>query len=154
MRLHIVGRSPTPAVTALASDAVVVSGTVPDVRPYLQHADVVVAPLRLARGVQNKVLEAMAMARPVVAASSCVDAIDACPGEDVLSAQGVDDYVRHIDGLLRDPQHALAVGRSARERVVSLYSWTAQLAALDQYLAKPEACSPRRSRRAALTEAV
>jgi hypothetical protein len=61
LRFYIVGRSPTAAVQALAGEHVVVSGTVPDVRPYLQHAAVVVAPLRLARGVQNKVLEAMAM---------------------------------------------------------------------------------------------
>jgi hypothetical protein len=77
LRFHIVGRSPTPAVRALAGEACQVTGTVPDVRPYLQHAAVVVAPLRLARGIQNKVLEAMAMARPVVAARTCVEAIDA-----------------------------------------------------------------------------
>ena len=79
LRFHIVGRTPTAAVRALAADpgaGVVVSGTVPDVRPYLQHAAVVVAPLRLARGIQNKVLEAMAMGRPVVAASACVEALD------------------------------------------------------------------------------
>ncbi|HEY8876207.1 MAG TPA: TIGR03087 family PEP-CTERM/XrtA system glycosyltransferase, partial [Roseateles sp.] len=77
LRFHIVGRSPAPAVQALANEAVHVTGTVPDVRPYLQHAAAVVAPLRLARGIQNKVLEAMAMARPVVAAGTCVRAITA-----------------------------------------------------------------------------
>jgi len=154
LRLHIVGRSPTAAVTALACDAVAVSGTVPDVRPYLQHAAVVVAPLRLARGVQNKLLEAMAMARPVVAASNCADAIDANPGEHLQSAQSVDDYVRHIDGLLRSPHTALAMGESARERVASRYSWAAQLAALDPYLAKSEPSSPLPRYRAALTEIV
>ena len=65
LRFYIVGRSPTPQVLALASERVVVTGTVPDVRPYLQHACAVVAPLRVARGIQNKILEAMAMARPV-----------------------------------------------------------------------------------------
>ncbi|MBN8507411.1 MAG: TIGR03087 family PEP-CTERM/XrtA system glycosyltransferase, partial [Burkholderiales bacterium] len=68
LRFHIVGRNPAPSVRALASPAVNVTGTVADVRPWLQHAAVVVAPLRLARGIQNKILEAMAMARPVVAA--------------------------------------------------------------------------------------
>jgi glycosyltransferase involved in cell wall biosynthesis len=77
LRFHIVGRSPSLAVRALASSGVVVTGTVPDVRPYLQHAAVVVAPLRLARGVQNKILEAMAMGRPVVASASCATALDA-----------------------------------------------------------------------------
>ena len=152
LRLHIVGRSPTAAVAALAGDAVVVSGTVPDVRPYLQHAAVVVAPLRLARGVQNKVLEAMAMARPVVAAAACVEAIDARPGVDLLPAHDASDYVGLIDRLLHEPQRAAAVGRSARERVVSIYSWTAQLAALDAYLAAPVAALPVASLRTDLTE--
>jgi len=67
----IVGMRPTAAVKALASAHVTVTGTVPDVRPYLQHAAVVVAPLRVARGIQNKILEAMAMARPVVATDAC-----------------------------------------------------------------------------------
>jgi glycosyltransferase involved in cell wall biosynthesis len=115
---------------------VVVSGTVPDVRPYLQHAAVVVAPLRLARGVQNKVLEAMAMARTVVAATACVDALDVWPGQHVLPAQGIDDYVHLIDGLLRDPDRARAIGEAARQRVLDTYSWSAQLAALDPHLAR------------------
>ena len=136
LRLHIVGRSPTAAVKLLAGEAVIVSGTVPDVRPYLQHAAVVVAPLRLARGLQNKVLEAMAMARPVVAASTCVDAIDVRPGQDVLPAQAIEDYIRLVDGLLRDPGRAAALGRAGRQRVLDVYSWPAQLAAIDQYLAQ------------------
>ena len=76
-RFHIVGRSPTAEVLALAGERVAVSGTVPDVRPYLQHAAVVVAPLRIARGIQNKILEAMAMARPVIASTECAAAVDA-----------------------------------------------------------------------------
>src|SRR5690606_27197519 len=67
----IVGRNPTPAVQALANDAVHVTGTVPQVEPYLQHAAAVVAPLRVARGIQNKILEAMAMGQPVITVSSC-----------------------------------------------------------------------------------
>ena len=80
IRFTIVGMRPTPAVQALAGKHVVVTGTVPDVRPYLAHAAVVVAPLRIARGVQNKVLEAMAMGRPVVASAACAGGIDATPG--------------------------------------------------------------------------
>ncbi len=134
LRLHIVGRSPTPAVQALASDAVSVSGTVPDVRPYLQHARVVVAPLRLARGIQNKVLEAMAMARPVVAADTCVGAIDAVPGTDLLPAATAADYVAHIEALLADAPRADAIGRAGREAVLRRYNWTARLAPLDAVL--------------------
>ena len=136
LRLHIVGRSPTPAVVALAGAAVSVSGTVPDVRPYLQHAAVVVAPLRLARGLQNKVLEALAMARPAVVAAPCVEALDVQAGRDLLSAQDIDDYVRQIDALLRQPLRAAELGLAGRAQVVKVYSWAAQLAALDSPLAR------------------
>jgi sugar transferase (PEP-CTERM/EpsH1 system associated) len=135
LRLHIVGRSPAPAVRALAGEAVVVSGTVPDVRPYLQHAAAVVAPLRLARGVQNKVLEAMAMARPVVAARTCVDAIDAHAGEHLLSAERPEDYVSAVQALLADAAAAARIGAAARQCVLSAYDWSARLAGIDLALA-------------------
>lgn len=134
LRFYIVGRSPSPAVLALASSAVVVTGTVPDVRPFLQHAAVVVAPLRVARGIQNKILEAMAMARPVVASQSCVEAIDARPGEELISAAEAADFVREIDALLKAPVRATAMGQSGRQRVVQSYSWDAHLGCLDEYL--------------------
>lgn len=136
LRFHIVGRSPTPAVRALESDVVAVSGTVPDVRPYLQHAAVVVVPLRLARGVQSKVLEAMAMARPVVASATCVESIDAKPGEHLESAADAADYVQAIDALLREPARAVAIGKAGRVRVLGAYSWEAQLRSLDLHLAQ------------------
>jgi sugar transferase (PEP-CTERM/EpsH1 system associated) len=135
LRLHIVGRSPTAAVQALQGEGVKVTGTVPDVRPYLQHAAVVVAPLRLARGIQNKVLEAMAMARPVVAASACVAATSARPGHEIVAAD--DDaasYVKAIDGLLRQPDRAAALGTAGRQRVLASYTWPAHMAVLEQQL--------------------
>lgn len=132
---YIVGRSPPASVLALASNAVVVTGTVPDVRPYLQHAAVVVAPLRVARGIQNKILEAMAMGRPVVAAQSCVDAIDAISGEELIPALTETDFVREIDALLKSPACAATVGESGRLRVVNSYSWRAHLGGIDCHLA-------------------
>ena len=141
LRFHIVGRSPAPAVRALAGEAVHVSGTVPDVRPYLQHAAVVVAPLRLARGIQNKVLEAMAMARPVVAAAPCVEAITASPGRHLLSAADAPAFVNAIEGLLADPVQAVSIGRAGREQVLAAYGWDARLRVLDQHL---EAATGRR----------
>jgi len=134
LRFHIVGRSPTPAVRALASDAVNVTGTVPDVRPYLQHADVVVAPLRLARGVQNKILEAMAMARPVVAAQSCVDAIPQLAGHGLQGASVPDDYVAAVERLLQSPERARDLGAEGRRRVLAHCSWKASLSALAGHL--------------------
>ncbi|MEP7247601.1 MAG: TIGR03087 family PEP-CTERM/XrtA system glycosyltransferase [Gammaproteobacteria bacterium] len=137
LRFHIVGRSPTAAVRGLAGEAVNVTGTVADVRPYLEHARIVVAPLRLARGLQNKVLEAMAMARPVVAASSCAEAIDAVPGVHLLQAESVDDYVREVAALLSSPDRARAIGGAGRDRVRAVYHWDACLAGIDQFLDAP-----------------
>jgi len=134
LRFHIVGRAPTPAVQALANDFINVTGTVPDVRPYLQHAAAVVAPLRLARGIQNKVLEAMAMARPVVAAGSCVRAITSAQQAGLLPADTEADYAERVSALLADRGAADAAGRAARGFVLGAYSWDAHLAGLDKHL--------------------
>jgi sugar transferase (PEP-CTERM/EpsH1 system associated) len=134
LRFHIVGRAPTPAVKALAGEAVSVSGTVPDVRPYLQHAAVVVAPLKLARGIQNKVLEAMAMARPVVASTTCAQPIAARTGEELVVAEDAAQWVREIDGLLAAPQRAAAIGRAGRDCVLQRFSWEANLQGIDRHL--------------------
>ena len=131
---YIVGRSPSPAVLALADDGVVVTGTVDDVRPYLQHATVVVAPLRVARGIQNKILEAMAMGRPVVASDACARAMDVQVGEEVIPATTAEDFANAIGALLKTPAKAAAVGQAGRNRVVSNYSWAAHLAGIERYL--------------------
>jgi len=142
LRFTIVGRSPTPAVQALAGPQVVVTGTVPDVRPYLRHAALVVAPLRVARGIQNKVLEAMAVGRPVLASQACAGAVDAVVGRDFLSAATPDDYVREITTLLADPARATALGEAARARVLARYSWEAHLARIDAYLEAHSGVAP------------
>jgi glycosyltransferase involved in cell wall biosynthesis len=126
-------------VQALAGEGVSVTGTVPDVRPYLAHAAAVVAPLRIARGIQNKVLEAMAMGRPVVAASACTGAIEAEPGRDLLAATTADDYVAAIRQLLADPHAAAQIGNNGRMCVLAHYSWDAHLAGIDRYLPQHKA---------------
>ena len=141
IRFYVVGRSPTPAVQALASTAVIVTGTVADVRPYLQHAAVVVAPMRIARGVQNKILEAMAMGRPVVAAQNCVAAIDVTEGVELIAAGTADEYVTAIQKLLQQPQHSHAVGLAGRRCVRQRFSWDAHLAGIDRYLPGPNLSS-------------
>lgn len=148
LRFHIVGRHPTPAVRALAGSHVVVSGTVPDVRPYLQYAAAVVASLRLARGIQNKILEAMAMARPVVAASACVQALTAEPGTEILAADEAEDYSRCILRLLQSPDDAAQIGAAGRRRVLQSYTWAAHMAILDPFLTAPE--PPARASQTAL----
>jgi sugar transferase (PEP-CTERM/EpsH1 system associated) len=135
VRFYVVGRSPDPAVLALAGEGVAVTGTVEDVRPWLTHAAVAVAPLRIARGIQNKVLEAMAMARPVVASTACAGPIAASLGEELLAAESAADYINRIEELLADPVHADTIGKAARNRVLASYSWDAHLAPIDRYLA-------------------
>ena len=129
----IVGRAPTAAVRALAGEHVTVTGEVPDTRPWLAAAAVCVAPLRLARGVQNKVLEAMAMARPVVASAAAAEGID--HGGSVCVATGAEATGAAIGTLLDDPHMAATSGAAARARVERRYGWEARLAPLDAILA-------------------
>ena len=137
-RFAIVGRDPVAAVRRLAgADAgggVIVTGTVPDVRGWLAAAHVVVAPLRLARGIQNKLLEAMAMARAVVASPAAFEGIDAVPGRDLLVADGARAEADAVLALLADPPRAARMGAAARARVEERYGWGARLAALDALL--------------------
>lgn len=135
LRFYIVGSRPTKQVQALSEQpGVVVTGAVPDVRPYLAHAAMAVAPLRIARGVQNKVLEAMAMAKPVVVTPQALDGIKAEPGSELLLARDPAEYVRHITELLGDTAWALTLGEAARQRVVVDYSWDSKFCAIDQVL--------------------
>jgi sugar transferase (PEP-CTERM/EpsH1 system associated) len=135
LHLHIVGRSATPAVRALASEIVSVTGTVPDVRPYLQHAAVVVAPLSLARSIQNKILEAMAMGLPVVAAmSACVAAVDPQLGIELKEPCDPEAFFHQFDALLRDATSAADKGLAGRRRVQRSYSWEANFSTIDRHV--------------------
>ncbi len=127
-RFYIVGMRPAPAVRALAKQPhVMVTGSVPDVRPYLRNAKVVVAPMRVARGVQNKVLEAMAMARPVVVSAGIAAGLSGEPGVDFETAANAPDFARKTVELM-DGRTACAIGAAARKRVVSDYAWSVNLA--------------------------
>jgi polysaccharide biosynthesis protein PslH len=140
----IVGRNPTQAVVDLSAlPGVMVTGGVDDVRTWLNGADVVVAPLRIARGIQNKVLEAMAMARPVVASTAAAEGIDAIDGQHFMVAKDVSDEARIVSDLLADTKKRLALGQAARHHVIAHYGWGAQLAALDVIL-NPNPRHPRK----------
>jgi len=132
----IVGARPARQVATLDSlPGVHVTGSVPDVRPYIKYANLVVAPVRLARGVQNKVLEAMAMARPVVASPEALEGIHACIGEEVIQANGVSEYVKRVLNLLDDAGGDV-IGARARTRVVNEYGWSSSLTCLRALLEK------------------
>jgi sugar transferase (PEP-CTERM/EpsH1 system associated) len=133
-RFAIVGRNPDSSLTGLG-EGVEVIGTVPDVRPWLTRASVVVAPLRIARGVQNKVLEAMAMARPVVASPQAFEGIAAEPGCDLIVADGWPAEAEAVAALLGDPARAETIGRAARARIEAYYGWDTRLAPLDAMMA-------------------
>jgi sugar transferase (PEP-CTERM/EpsH1 system associated) len=133
LRFYIVGARPAPAVQALAQqDGVIVTGTVPDVRPYIAHAQVAVAPLRVARGIQNKVLEAMAMATPVVVTPQALEGIDAEPGTELVLAEDENDFVEAVSALLYVPAHG--IGKAARAKVERNYSWPSNLACIGERL--------------------
>ena len=136
IRFYIVGMNPEPAVRALASDAAVtVTGRVDDVRPYLKHARVVVAPLRVARGIQNKVLEAMAMAKPVVVTAESAAALSVEQGIELEVATDAHSFGSKVLALM-DSGQASAMGRRARSRVLQDYAWQASLKLLDELLCR------------------
>jgi sugar transferase (PEP-CTERM/EpsH1 system associated) len=131
---HIVGARPTPAVRALARlPGVQVTGSVADTRPYLAHAAVAVAPLRIARGVQNKVLEAMAMARPVIVSPEAMEGLNAQPGREILVASGARAMAETVLGVLRGAHPDL--GAAGRAAVMRGHDWPVTLRRLDAALA-------------------
>ena len=126
-RFYIVGARPTKAVLQLSTlPGVRVTGAVADIRPYLAHARAAVAPLRIARGVQNKILEAMAMGRPVLATSQAMEGIQACPGLDSLVTDAPDAMVKQGLALL-SAENTTAFGRRGRECVLRHYNWNDNL---------------------------
>ena len=130
-QFHIVGRAPAREVLALDwQHGVRVWGEVADVRPFLAAADVVVVPLDIARGVQNKVLEAMAMVRPVVLTPGAATGIEAEDGTHFIVEEGDSRLAAQILRLLADPGTAQAVGEAARRYVVERQGWPAMLAGL------------------------
>ena len=127
----VVGRAPSAAVRALdGMNGTRVHGAVPDVRPWLAGADLVVAPLLIARGVQNKVLEAMAMARPVLATRAAATGIGAREGIELAVADGSEALAAAALDLLCDVTVARALGLAGRKFVVSSRSWERALAPL------------------------
>jgi len=127
----IVGRDPARPVRQLADvPGVRVTGAVPDVRPYLAAASVALAPLRTARGIQNKILEAMAAGRPVVASSPALEGLDVNVGQEALRADSPEEWQAAILGLAASAPRRLAMGRAARARVVADYTWDARMAPL------------------------
>lgn len=130
---HVVGRNPPDRLTALhGRDGIHVWGRVPQVQPWLAAADLALVPLEIGRGVQNKVLEAMAMALPVVLTPEAATGIGARDGQELALAASDTSLAKACVALLSDPPRAQAMGQAARTFVVAQASWEAALARLTQ----------------------
>ena len=141
-RFTIVGAHPTPEVRKLGRTiGVSVTGYVTDTRKILRTASVSVAPLRMARGIQNKVLEAMAMGIPVVGTSAAVQGVDGLAGRDYLVGDDAQEFAEAVCKLFRDPEVAQEQGLRGRRFVESTYDWEVVFKPLDGML---EDCASRR----------
>jgi polysaccharide biosynthesis protein PslH len=123
--LTIVGRNPTARVKALAEGQprITVTGTVPDVRPFLEAAAVVVVPLRIGGGTRIKIYEAMGMERAVVSTTIGAEGLDVVNGEHILLADTPATFAEAVIGLIRSPDRAAAIGRSAGAHVRTHFGW-------------------------------
>jgi sugar transferase (PEP-CTERM/EpsH1 system associated) len=135
---YIVGSRPTTEIKNLEhTEGVVVTGFVEDVRDYLAAASVCVVPLRIARGIQNKVLEAMAMGKPVVTTPQAFEGIKAVPDEEIITAETEANFATAVIDLLRNPGRGQQIGEHARFCVEKHYSWENNLRVLDTLLLEP-----------------
>jgi sugar transferase (PEP-CTERM/EpsH1 system associated) len=133
--LRIVGSNPTNAVRRLANmPGITVTGHVPDVRPYLADATVAVAPLRLARGTQNKILEAMAMGIPVVASVEAAKGITATPGENLLVGDTPDTFANHVINLMQNERLRRELSEAGHKKIIRTHSWSSSMSTLEAIL--------------------
>jgi len=141
--IHLVGRRPALAVRRLGRlPGVILVGQVPDVRPFLAKAAVSIVPLQIARGVQNKILEAMAMAKATVVSPCCMKGLRAQVGSQLLVASSADEWTQTLVNLLQDQALRLRLGKAAREYVVHHHRWERCLAPLDSLLELPPTSAP------------
>lgn len=136
VQFNVVGAKPAREILKLTDNPdVKVLGRVEDVRPHVRQADISIAPIRIARGIQNKVLEAMAMAKPVVATEQAFEGIEAVPGRDLLVTKAEPDaYAEAIATLWEQPVLAEDLGKNARQVVENSYNWNARLEKLHALL--------------------
>jgi sugar transferase (PEP-CTERM/EpsH1 system associated) len=135
LTLSLVGRRPTPAVEQLGKlPGVRLVGQVPDVRPYVSQACVSVVPLRIARGVQNKVLESLAMAKATMVSPQALEGLTARPGEHLCSASNPEEWIAGLSELLDDAELRRRLGAAGRQHVEERHHWNKCLKPLDALL--------------------
>jgi sugar transferase (PEP-CTERM/EpsH1 system associated) len=146
-RLWIVGKDPTREITALAANPkITVTGTVDDLRPYLQRAAVAVAPIQYGAGIQNKVLQAMACATPVVCTGQAVKALLTVAGRNLLVADDPGAFAESVIDLLEHPEKRQQIGEAGLQYVRQHHDWSQIAARLVDYYT--EAIASRSSSRA------
>ncbi len=124
VKVNIVGKDPPAVIQALAqSPKVHVTGTVPDLRPYLQQATISVAPITYGAGIQNKILEAMACATPVITTPKAAAGLQVIPDENILVAQDATSFANAILNLLANPTFQQQIGLGGRQYVEKFHYW-------------------------------
>jgi hypothetical protein len=135
-RFEVVGADPPLEIRRLGELAgVSVTGSVPDVRPYVSRAALTIAPLEIARGTQNKVLESMAMGVPVVCSRQAAGGVDAVVGEHILAYEQPAELVDSVIQLLNSPDMRAKIAAAGRERVLTNHSWPSSMRRLDAMIA-------------------
>jgi len=129
-----VGRRPPRRIQALASDRVVVTGAVDDIRPYLGKAAVCVVPLRSGSGTRIKIFEAMAMGKAIVSTTMGAEGLPVMHGENIILADDPADFARQVIELLRDPQRRAQLGGAARKLVEEGYGWPSAAAHFEEIM--------------------
>jgi glycosyltransferase involved in cell wall biosynthesis len=135
MKLLIVGADPSPAMRRLGElDGVTVTGSVPDVRPYIRRSALMVAPLAIARGTQNKILEAMAMGVPVVTSSAAAGGVDAEADTHFLVADTPQQIADAILRVVEDPRLRERLALAGRQRMLDQHAWPHSMRRLDRII--------------------
>lgn len=146
LKLLIVGADPSPRVRRLEQlPGVTVTGSVADVRPYLRRSALMVAPLNIARGTQNKILEAMASGVPVVTSRVAAGGVDASDPDHFLTASTPEEYAAAVLRILEDPAERQRLSRAGRARMLSHHAWDKSMQRLDGII---ERCLANRVRTA------
>ncbi len=132
VKFYIVGANPPPCIRNLASKDVIVTGFVPDLRPYYLKARVMVAPLHFVVGIQNKILEAMAMKVPVVCTPEANEGIFANDSKEVFVEKDDEKFAKRVIELLKDEELCKKIGENARKFVEKNFSWNKVLDRIQQ----------------------
>ena len=132
VKVQIVGKDPTTSISKMAKNPnILVTGTVPDIRPYLQGAALAVAPITYGAGIQNKILEAMACATPVVTSTRAMSALLAKPGRDLVVAESASEFADAVLSLLNNARLQQEIGQAAREYIEKNHDWVKITARLE-----------------------